>query len=287
MRYDNITVDQFFRDDLRSSDIVASCVDYIENSNASGKTAIAKYLNAMSKLYKDVMARYHNDTLAKTVPFSKLKHKVEKKISKQLLDESACPPIYSDDFKKILDYFHNVARKSQLMLCKEIMFTLFILYGFKFERLSSLKKESINLDRQSITFDFDDAIELPLPYTLYLKIKKYMQNIDSKQNLLFVSSTGKQITPAFINHVFVQLKKHIGKYDEQLSSTSLSKYAIIKMIENRVDFVTIKAITGMEDVVINDCARIYLQSQSKSDSNSALTSAFNKIDAFKYLHHPQ
>lgn len=275
-------VEKLFREELTRSDIVNACIYYIEHSKASGTSAIRKFLNAMTKLYNERIAKYHNETLGKFVPFSRLYKDVKNEITKHLQEVTPCAPIDDEDYRHVIAYFKDHAREAEMKTQKEIILLLMMLFGFKFERVRDLKRQNISPDYERITVD-EDPVDLPLPSYLKEKFKKYLGDISNRSDYLFSTKSGKRITPAFINHVFVRIKEIANKSDAQISATSLSKYAILKMIEMKVDFITIKRITGMDDAIINDCARIHLQRIAKNDKKCDIIGLIYSMEVFKEL----
>ncbi len=280
----SLDVERFFREELTRFDIVGACIDYIEKSNATGETAIRKYLNAMTKLYKDVIKSYHNDTLSKSVPFSKLYDDVRTNVKKDLQQLTPCRPVTLAEAKLIMKHFQHHAKHNNLTNRKEIIIWLTLLYGFKFERIRDMKRRSVNLNRRSVIIEYgnDSIIELPLPIALLSKLDRHMNDSDLKNEYLFTNSNGNQITPAFLNHDFAKMFTYMNS-DSQPSMTSLAKFAIMVMIEKKIDFLTIKNITGMEDIIISDCAIRFLQSQNTRDASYDLKGMFQTTDVYKAI----
>lgn len=278
-------VEKLFKDELTRSDIVGACIYYIKHSNASSMSAITKFLNAMTKLYKALIAKYHNETLGKHVPFSKLSDEVRREVTKNLQQVTPCAPIDKDDYKNVIDYFENHARSAEMKVQKEIIVMLILLFGFKFERIRDLRKNSVlpNFNVIRIKTESNVEIELPLPNALQKKMEHYVESTANNSEYLFANKNGKKITPAFLNHVFVRIKEITNKPDAQISATSLAKFAILEMIGKQVDFITIKEITGMDDIIINDCARIHLQKATENEKNCDIMSFIYTMEVFRAL----
>lgn len=295
---EEIKLNDFLKNEFSKKDIVDSCVEYCEKSNATSVTAIEKYLNSMTKLYNYFMKQhgYDNKNLFAILPFSQLKNDVNNKINKHLRPKEVFQAIDDNDFKLICKYFNDkqnpsIAQKEISIICKLIM-----LYGLKLERIRYMEKKDFDSSQRLLSLNCEDCtIILELPYYLSLEIKDYLEDPACNQtNYMFLNLKDQIIAPVFLSYTFKLLRKKSNNTgtDNRFTSTGLAKYAIINMLLADISVPDIKLITGMEDDVINSCIvekelNRYVNSKIRSiatyDEIGASFTVLQKLEAQKEI----
>jgi len=274
----NISYADYFKGSLKGRDIVDSCVYYIQNSKASSESAIDKYLRAMTKLHRDVISDY-TDELKLYAPFTKLANEVSKARFKTLREHQSVAPISNEEFIYLWKYFDEHTQKRPTQLQSEIILRLITLYGFKFIRIQNMLNNSFDLDNQRIKIE---TLSIKKPYVRIPKHLLELLRIHSTtikntraNSLMFTNTKGNQLTAAYLNYTFRQIEKYYGE-SKSYCATGLAKFAIIRLMKQNIPPLTIKELTGMEDILINDCARRLLEENSKNPDISRIAD----IDTF-------
>lgn len=285
---EEFTLSEFLTSEFSQRTMLKSCAYYCENSNAKTVTAIEKFLNAMTKLYSGYMLPngYDNSNLSNIQPFSKLKNEASKFIkNKKLRSKQSIQPITDYDFDVIINYLQSIEQPTIIQKQISIIFKLLMLYGFKFERLIKLEKKSFNNIKRTLQFvnEYDSEISLELPALLALEIHKYLNDAEcNTSNYMFMTNGNKLIKAGFLTNHFNTIKKlHKNKITaNSYTSTGLAKYAIIKMLEAKMNVPVIKIITGMDDDIVNDCARIYYKIDETDTINRYINSTIRTIKSY-------
>lgn len=277
------SLEQFLNHDLSRRDIIKSCIRYIQNSTkANSVTAIEKYLNAMTKLYEECFEkqRYNNRNLFAILPFGSLKSEVKEQLrDKELKEKESYLPITESDAAKILEHLeNNIYRGDIIYKRNRLLLKLILLYGFKLERIKYMVVKDIDLDRHILYIQNDIfegiSVKLELPFALVKELREYIDllknepDFDYKQ-YLFLSRNKKIIDSSFAQAIIDNIKKEsieIGK----ITLTGIAKYAIINMIKEGINKANIKLITGMQDVVVDDCERCFLEQQFQEANNTII-----------------
>lgn len=278
----------FFENDFSKNDIIQSCVKYIRNSNkATSRTAIERYLNAMTKLYEECIQKQgcNNRNLFAILPFGNLKTQINEKLKDLNLDEkTSIPPIDESTAKKIIDFLiSGKNNKRSVFMRNSIILQLILLYGFKLERLKYIKVSDLKCDNHILYINSDkygdNILSLELPYSLVYEINEYVNLLKKDDNFkndqyLFLMNTGKLITSSCCQDIFDKLNDK--KSYSRITFVGICKYAIINMIESGLSKEKIKLITGVQDDIIDDCEEIYLKRLCSNEKKEFLNREINQ-----------
>lgn len=287
-------LEEFLVSEFSRRDIIEACVFYCENSNAYSITAIEKFLNALTKFYTGYMKpnRYDNDNLLKYFPFAKLKDDVLEYTNKELIEKQVNPPIEDEDFGIICKYFNSIKNPSVVEREISIISKLFMLYGFKLERIRDLKKGDFDFGTRLLSVEIEEhrRITLELPLTLTLEIEAYLMCPECCNKIditpMFLKRNNTKIDPGFFSHHYTKLKKLDEIEGNRITTTGLGKYGIIKMLEAGVNVPVIKLITGMEDDVISDCTKKVYGLNDYAHINRYINSRIRAIKTYDELGTP-
>lgn len=287
---DDIELRDFLINEFSRRDIIKACAYYYENSNAFSITAIEKFLNSITKFYSSYMKPngYDNTNLFLIYPFAKLKNDVIDFIDKDILEKQVNPPISDYDFEHICNYFNLVQKPSITQRQISIIFKLIMLYGFKLERIRSLKKSNFDFGTRLLIIVIENGknITLELPISLTLEIESYLNSPKcNKSDYMFLNTKNTEIDPSFLSYQFGKIRECINDDSEinKFTSTGLAKYGIIKMLKAGMNVPVIKMITGMEDDVINDCTRFVYGLDKPSYLNRYINSTVRAVKTYDEL----
>lgn len=280
------SLSEFFGYNLCKRDIVNSCVYYMEQSKATSVSAIEKYLNSMTKLYNSYIKPkgYDNKSLEAIVPFATYKDEVREKIKKkELLEKNNFPALNEDGFSKIIEYLEKYQKKTYVGIQISIIFKLILLYGFKLERIKFLQAGDYDEDENTLSIVVDEDIDvssrliLELPAYISNEIKNYLgQHIKKKNEYMFLNRQGHVIEPSFFSYTFRAIEDKYRIKEKSFTTTGLAKYAIKHMIREGIGAADIKLITGMEDIVVDDC-EMSVRLENVCDMNSLNRKINSKI----------
>ncbi len=274
------SLEYFLEHDLSRRDIIKSCIRYIQNSaKVKKETAIDKYLNAMTKLYEECISKKHfnNRNLFAILPFGSLKSEVKEQLKDNYLKEKeALEAINDKDADKILNYLtQNKTKEKVVFLRNSILLKLIILYGFKLERLKYMIVEDVDLDKHILNIRntiYDGiSIQLELPFGLVQEIRGYIELLKkdiefSSSQFLFLSSNKKIIDSSFAQTIIENIKDTSCN----VTLTGIAKFAIINMIREGINKANIKLITGMQDIIVDDCEKKFLEQQFQEANDTVI-----------------
>lgn len=280
------TLGEFLGYNLCKRDIINSCVYYAEQSNATSVSAIEKYLNSMTKLYNSYIKPngYDNKSLEAIVPFASYKEEVREKINKkELMEKNNFPALTEDGFMKIIEYLYKFQKKTYVGMQISIIFKLIMLYGFKLERIKYLQVGDYDENESTLSIVVDDDVDntprliLELPAYISNEIKNYLgQHIKKKNEYIFLNRQGHVVEPSFFSYTFRAIEDRYGIKEKSFTTTGLAKYAIKHMIREGIGAADIKLITGMEDIVVDDC-EMSVRMENISDMNGLNRKINSKI----------
>lgn len=92
----------------------------------------------------------------------------------------------------------------------------------------------------------------------YIELLKRDNEFSSSQ-YLFLSSNNKIIDSSFAQTIIDNIKDTSCN----VTLTGIAKFAIINMIREGVNKANIKLITGMQDVIVDDCEKIFQSNNLK------------------------
>lgn len=285
------SLEQFLNHDFSRRDIIKSCIRYIKKSTkANSVTAIEKYLNAMTKLYEECFEkqRYNNRNLFAILPFGSLKSEVKEQLrDTDLKEKESYIPITDKDVEKIFEYFENNAHRDDIISRRnKLLIKLVLLYGFKLERIKYMTVKDVDISKHILyiqnTIYEGISIKLELPYNLIKELDEYINLLREEEDFdknqyLFLSRNKKIIDSSFAQSIIENIKKDSHENSTRITLTGISKYAIINMIKEGINKANIKLITGMQDVVVDDCERCFLEQQfQKANDTIILNRDINK-----------
>jgi len=257
------SIKEFLGYNLCKRDIVNSCVYYAEQSNATSVSAIEKYLNSMTKLYNSYIKPhgYDNKGLEAIVPFSSYKDEVRDKIKKkELAEKNNFPALSEEGFNTIIEFLERYQKKTYVGMQISIIFKLILLYGFKLERIKYLQVGDYEENDNTLSIVADEDLDvksrliLELPTYLSNEIKNYLGQHEKKKNeYMFLNRQEHVVEPSFFSYTFRAIEDKYCIKEKSFTTTGLAKYAIKNMIREGIGSADIKLITGMEDIVIDDC----------------------------------
>jgi len=278
------SLEYFLEHDFSRKDIIKSCVRYIQNSKkVNSVTAIEKYLIAMTKLYEEciVVQRFNNRNLFALLPFSSLKLEVkEQLVDISLKEKESFDPISVNDADKLLNYLKkNNNKKDFIFRRNSLLIKLMLLYGFKLEKLKYMIVEDVELDKHILNIQnsiYENiSIKLELPCEIVDEMGKYIDLLKMEKDFnsnqyLFLSKNGKIIDSTFARTVFDSIKKESQDELCRITLTGIAKFAIINMIKEGINKANIKLITGMHDVIVDDCEKRFLDQQFKKANDTII-----------------
>ena len=267
-------VEEFLNHDFSRKDIIKSCIRYIENSTkVNSVAAIDKYLNAMTKLYEECIKKqgYNNRNLFAILPFGSLKSEVKEKLKDiELKEKQPIKPISVDDAENLICSLRELNKRDNIIAQRNrIIIKLILLYGFKLERLKYMIVKDVNINQHTLNIENDTyggiSIKIELPYNLVLELESYINELEketdySANQYLFLSRNKKVIDSSIMDN-----EKFKG-----ITLTGVAKYAIINMIKEGINKVNIKLITGMQDNIVDDCERCFLEQQFHEKANTVI-----------------
>lgn len=260
--YNNHDAHYIFKEKLNKNDIIDAGAHYINSSRkAYSKTAIEKYIRAITKFYNDYLIRFDNKLLELALPFSSLTECIEEFVDKALLDAQSVPPITNDEYECIKRYFKN-KHKIYSQQKNEIMLRLLLLFGFKFSKLKTLKIEDFNLEDGLLNVDnaLPEGEFVKLPKQLIALIESFLKNPQTqKSGLMFITKSGKTVSNSILSRTFNEIKCLQHRESLAFCPTGLAKYAIINQLQSGLSISYIRRITGMEKDVIDDCIKRFFK----------------------------
>lgn len=280
MKYkeDYPSVNQFLEGQLCRFDIVASCVEYIDNGRPHAKSAVSKFLNAMTLFYNNyfIPNNLSNRNLAQIVPFSGLNDEIHQKIQKKLHDNNPYPALSEQGFSALVEYISSFKKFSKVEKEIFLIWRLILLFGFKLERINSFEIRNFDNATHSLSITgFDnDTITLELPTKLSENMNEYIESIKPRnEGYIFLTTKNETIEPSYFTHHFDKLKRLSRQSDKSSSfcTTGLAKYAICQMLHAGLDTYFIQRITGMDANIIQYCQEeVFNTSKDASTKNELI-----------------
>lgn len=140
-------IEKLFKFEFTRSHIIQSTEYYIiQNDNVTSKSAIDDFLIALNRFFDEIInIRYPNQNLITIRPFTNLNNEVEDSLLKKgikLNERKANPPINENQYNFILKYMVKESSKSIKTQQVHIILKLLLLYGFSFDRIINLQKDS-------------------------------------------------------------------------------------------------------------------------------------------------
>lgn len=277
--------EDFISNRLNSNDIIESCVQYFNLSRAYKESGITKYLNAMTYMYRNCFqARgWNNPTLEKSLPFSTQTDEVKRRL-KQLPEKNApIPPVSDYQYEKVSEYLNDefiiknsLAKQQFYLICN-----LFLFLGFKFERLTDFRISDYLRDERSLSIRCEGGVtvKVRLPNPIVEHFESYLRGRDGRSyDYLFADTKGKRITPSFLEPHFKPLRKRHAQEEapKNYNATGFAKFGVINLLRAGLEPYFVQMITGMDQIIMDDCVKIYLQEKySRLNDSKWLTDFFN------------
>ncbi|AFA46954.1 hypothetical protein [Acetobacterium woodii] len=286
--YESIEIKELFESEFTKRDIIDSTIFYItKNKNVKSISAIDDFLIALNSFFqRKILKDYNNQNIARLLPFVKLSNEINICLVEEgiiLRAKESFPAINFDESNFILDYFKKSSKKRLISYECPIIFELFMLYGFSYDKLTNLKREAYDMERNSIEIQFDNdsrsIVSLELPYKLKEQFYELFTFRNSKENLnsdyLFVNESNNLIMHDIASRELNKIRKAYEKemdidYDvdqnNPFTATGLQKYAIIKMLLAGMNATIISSFTNQQDEIIKSC-QIRVSEQFQMDIN--------------------
>lgn len=266
---ENPDIGDIFRDEFTKSDVINATIYYITNNeNVESLSSVDDYLVSINRLFHELLFdKYPNTNLMKYRPFTTLSSEIQNNLINngiKLKARETHPTIKLEQYKFILKYLkeYKPSKKNKPSDTKpnqvSIIIKLFLLYGFSHNKIANMKISDYCSERKTLRIDYQGVmtsnIYIELPYTLakevdnYLELRKQYKILDS--DLLFVTGGNNKIPNGFTSDILNLIKKEYLKMNEcefdkvQFTATGLQKYAIIQMIEHRMNQPVIMGFTG-------------------------------------------
>lgn len=294
-------LDALFRHEFTRNDVIRSTEYYIlNNRNVRSKSAIDDFLIALNRLFEELLnEKYPNQNLRNIQPFTKLSQEIEGRpdiLSRQLKAREANPPIDEDQFKHLCNVLNSQTKESSTAMQVKVILKLLLLYGFKFNRIVELSIDDFDTEKRILAFKCDKCpdgkIKLELPYSLFQDLKRYYEErvkVKTTYSNLFLTSTNKPITNAFITTMLNKVKKtYYSKREVEtltknpFTATGLSKFAIINMILQGLNQAAIIDVTGVEYDIYQNCQE-HVNDLLSEDYNRHINYKIRAIKAYDIL----
>jgi integrase len=274
-KYGGIDIKELFNSQFTKRDIIDSTVYYItNNANVKSISAIDDFLSALNSFFqREILQNYVNQNIAILLPFNKFSDDINKHLISMgivLKEKESNPSINFDEYAFIVEFLSKISYSSLISYQRPIILELFMLYGFSFDKLANLKRESYDRERNTIRVEFDNdtrnTVSLELPYKLKKQFSDFFTFRDLKSSItseyLFINKTGNMITH---RNAFDILKKIRNAYEIEMkiiydefqnnpfTATGLQKFALRNMLLSGMNETIISSFTNQKGDILKEC----------------------------------
>ncbi|PKM60397.1 MAG: hypothetical protein CVU99_08400 [Firmicutes bacterium HGW-Firmicutes-4] len=299
--YDGIEIKELFESEFTKRDIIDSTIFYItENKNVKSISAIDDFLIALNSFFqRKILKDYDNQNISRLIPFNKLSNDINNCLINKgivLRPKESDPSINFDEYNFIVDYLKRIHKKRLMSYQCPIILELFMLYGFSYDKLASLKRSSYDQERNSLKIQFDNdarnTVSLELPYKLKKQFYDLFAFRNSKSGInseyLFVTESNKMIT----HHIaFQELSKIRKLYENEMeidygefqnnpfTATGLQKFAITNMLLSGMNETIISSFTNQKEEILKAC-QMSVNEQFQIDINRYVNHMLRGIETY-------
>lgn len=299
--YDGIEIKELFESEFTKRDIIDATIYYItKNKNIKSISAIDDFLIALNSFFqRKILRDYVNQNIAILVPFNKLSNDVNSYLSDKgiiLKAKESNPAINFDEYNFIVDYLKKSSKKRLMSYQRPIILELFMLYGFSYDKLACFKRESYDMERNSLKIQFNNdnrnIVSLELPYKLKEQFHELFAFRNSKKNLnsvyLFINENNKMITHDVASIELTKIRKAYEKemdieyslyQNNPFTATGLQKFAITKMLLAGMNETIISSFTNQQEDILKEC-QIRVNEQFQMDINRYINHMIRGIDTY-------
>ncbi|SFL20748.1 hypothetical protein SAMN03159341_1047 [Paenibacillus sp. 1_12] len=295
------SLESLFKNEFTRNDVIKSTEYYVvQNKNVRSKGSIDDFLIALNQLSVELLnEKYPNPNLRNIQPYTKLNQEVEANLERYgriLKDREANPAIDENQFLHLCNILNSDLTDSHKSLQVTVIIKLILLYGFKFNRIADFTLEDFDVERRLLKVKREqfnnETIDLELPYSLYLDLKKYHElriTLKTDNNLLFLTSIFTTVNPSFLNDILNKARDTY--YDKKIidsslknpfTTTGLSKFAIINMILEGINQSTIIDITGVNEIIYRNCQET-VNGELKGNYNRYINYKLRAIQTYDIL----
>ena len=281
---ENHDVDYLLGSVLTTEHIIKGGMYYVDNTKkVTDIAAVRKYLSVVGEMCRKIIfKKYPTSTLKSIDDFQSLCDRIVERSKKDLGERKSHAHLSVEDYAKLDAYLSEVMNdssyKQQVIIA---VFRLILLYGFKIGMISGAKKEDYDGKKNTLKIYTENRMDhflIELPYLLSRQIEKVSISNAIDSEYLFLTESGQLIYSDYFDYALVNISREI-KATSKITTTALSKYAVINMFLEGINPIIISKITGMKDVNLRYCQQIAYD-MTRLDSNRYINSKIRNIHTF-------
>lgn len=279
----NINSSYLFDRVLTCEHIINAGVFYVDNTKkVTDIAAVKKYLTAVGEFCRKIIYKKYPTSILKSIEdFQSLCDEIVNRARKDLRAKSSHSHLSNDDYSKLSNYLRlleDSQYKQQVIIA---VFRLILLYGFKIGIIAAIKKSEYDEQKNTLKISMvnqDESFIIELPYLLSRQIEKINKNNAFKSEYLFLSENGQVLTSDYFDYFLNNISKEI-KSSKKITTTSLSKYAVINMFLEGINPITISQISGMKDVNLKYCQQVAYD-RTRNNTNRYINARIRNINTY-------
>lgn len=281
---------------LTKDDILNSIIFYIENRKIkfiitvqNFFTAITSYFSYLRDMHGITNPNFNNiddyESLRNDLSNIIRDYKLEKSSKKGVITEKAAEEILALadenilklEIEKMLDYIETDGKNGKYYdFVSSLAIKILLLSGVKPNIILKINKENFDEDNLCLTIN---GYKIHLPYRLshqllhYIKLREKIlekNNIKDENYSLLIKHDGTE----FNQYLYSELFKVMKSITNDTKAETISKYVIVKMIENDMDRLSIMKLTGFKSDTYFNCEEIVNELRYKDLSSKEI----NKIE---------
>lgn len=268
---------------LTCEQIIDAGVFYVDNTKkVTNIAAVQKYLSAVGELCRRIIfKKYPNSILKSIVDFQQLCDEMADRATKELQGKTVHAHLSDVDYEKLNQYLNNLddsQYKQQIIIA---VFRMTLLYGFKIGIIAAIKRNDFDELRNILKIhseDRKDSFSIELPFLLSKQIEKIKKCDQFESEYLFLSENGQTLSSDYFDNALRNISKEIHAA-KKITTTGLSKFAVVNMFLEGMNPITISQITGMKDVQLKYCQRVAYE-KTKGDTNRYINSKLRNIPTY-------
>ena len=273
----NETVDAIFTHLITRRVIEDAGLTYIESDKVTSVAGVSKYLTVVGDFYFNLIHERYPQNILRNYNFQESYKNILMRTGKTLEEKKSFDHISKEDYKKLKDFFRNSDNLSTKQRAANVAMQLMLLYGFKIGIINDLKKD--DFDEEQGVLIVNRKYLLELPFTLAREIAS-MKRSNDYSVYLFSGKNGQKTNNNHFDYDIKRLKDEQDLQIDNLTTSSLTKYAIINLFEQGLNPTTISEITGAKSDVLEYC-QMEAANNLQTISNRFINSKIRNIETFE------
>lgn len=268
---------------LTCEQIIDAGVYYVDNTKkVTNIAAVQKYLSAVGELCRRIIFKKHPNSILKSiVDFQPLCDDIAERAVKELQRKTVYANLSDSDYEKLNQYLNSLDDSQYKQQITIAVFRMILLFGFKIGIIAAIKRDDYDEQRNILKVhseDGQDNFRIELPFLLSKQIEKIKKCDQFGSEYLFLSENGQSLSSDYFDNALRNISKEIHAA-KKITTTGLSKFAVVNMFLEGMNPITISQITGVKDVQMKYCQRVAYD-KTKGDTNRYINSKLRNIPTY-------